>query len=150
MPRGDEQRKHIRVMQNILCWFSSENPVVEDGEGRVLDLSVAGATIESLEPLRVGQALKMQIDIPNGMKCDVEALVIRGQVTTPKPGRGPEETPRVYGVRFTKVNLLDRTRLGDYVFRQILEHNYKLRKLLEKMAEAPEPEPPEKPGKKGA
>ncbi|MEW6555732.1 MAG: PilZ domain-containing protein [Elusimicrobiota bacterium] len=123
MPKGEEKRKFVRVLLDIPCKFSSMDYPTENADAKVIDISVNGVSIETNTEVTLGENLQLKIMLPNGLNCE-----FAGQVMWNKSG----QNIRKYGLKLTKINMLDRIKLGDFIMSQLAEQNYLIKQFLKK------------------
>ncbi|OGS05422.1 MAG: hypothetical protein A3G41_08405 [Elusimicrobia bacterium RIFCSPLOWO2_12_FULL_59_9] len=102
-----ERRRRFRIPTNVLFSFQSEADRNEVARGCMLNLSASGAAFESEAPLKKGQKLFLELQVP----VRFEAHVVRAQADGKRAN---------YGVRFEKMGILRRWLLSHYVKRALM------------------------------
>jgi hypothetical protein len=118
MPKGEEKRKTVRILIEVPFKFSSLDYPTENADGKMVDLSVSGVSVETDREILLGENLEIKISLPNGFNCTFNAQVAR------------EMGNKKYGLNITKINMLDRIKLGDFIMTQLNEQTSIIKKML--------------------
>jgi len=118
--KGEEKRDYVRVLLDIPCKFSSVDCPTDNADGKIVNLSVGGFAVETSNEINLGENLKFDIALSNGLKCGFSGQVVR------------EMGNNKYGLKLTQINMLDRMKLGDFIMSQLEEQNYLIKKFLQR------------------
>lgn len=77
--------------------------------------------LETQAELQAGENLDLHVELSNQHAFDFTGQVVR----EPKSPNG-----KSFGIKITKMNMLDRMKLGEYICTQMMEQTYLLRKYL--------------------
>ncbi len=103
-----EKRRHKRISTIIMADLYLPEPANEVlGRGCITDLSMSGLQVETKDPLTIDKEFSLRFYLPNGMGFEnISAKIMRSWQAS---------ITHVYGIRFTKIGLVDRLRIWWYI-----------------------------------
>lgn len=111
-----EKRKFKRFDAFMTVRFRSQAGQTSDGSGLSKDLSREGMKVNTVEPLRSGDLIDLEIHIPD----DAQAVKTTGKVLWSRPSGGRSEGMD-YGLTFLSIDPVDKFRVLDYAYNYWLE-----------------------------
>lgn len=114
MPRQPERRTFVRVPVElpVVYWLPGSAGVKETGEATSIDLSGAGIRLRTVEPMRAGQPIEMELRPGTGQKP------IRAQVRVVQSQTSSKEGTVTTQVAFQSIDEADLDRLVGFVLRR--------------------------------
>jgi hypothetical protein len=101
MQEKDKRKGPRKAITGILEFYDQEGLLIT-GLGRVLNLSIAGALIETAMKLKAGQPLHLRLRLPGKTPTDLNARVVRSF------GKGPI---LAFGIQFLDLTPLQSRRI---------------------------------------
>jgi len=113
MAKSDEQRKFLRVPAElpVVYWATGSN-ARESGEATSIDVSGAGLRLRTVEPMKPGQPIEIEVKLPAPHKP------IRAQVRVVRSILHSREKTITTQVAFQSIDESDCDRLVGYVYRR--------------------------------
>ena len=68
MLKGEENRRFVRVLLDIPCKFSLQDNLKEKIEGKIIDLSISGISLETEKEISVGENLNFYLSLSDNSK----------------------------------------------------------------------------------
>lgn len=88
-------------------------------EGRIVDLSLVGISLETSEQISIGENLKFSLLLSPGVDCEFFGKVVHMIKNNE------------YGIKLTQIDNPTRNKLGKFVIEQLKEQNRIIRMFME-------------------
>lgn len=116
-------RQEERVPMDLPVKYQSLKQRDVAGDGRLLDLSAAGALLKGQEGLGdVGEELELRFDVSfAGSETHIEVGAIIRNIK-PDEGRNADDDARLYGLQFRDLSEQSRLFIKGFVYERIIQH----------------------------
>ena len=101
-----DRRNKPRIKTEIKVDIFSDNEIVLTGTGKILDMGINSAGIETLLDMDEGKQFSMRFLLEEKYLVNVRAEVVRKVKKDPR---------KLYGVVFNKIDMMDKKNIGDFI-----------------------------------
>ena len=101
-----DRRNKPRIKTEIKVDIFSDNEIVLTGTGKILDMGINSAGIETLLDMDEGKQFSMRFLLEEKYLVNVRAEVVRKVKKDPR---------KLYGVVFSKIDMMDKKNISDFI-----------------------------------